>query len=107
MLKTFVRLLDDDTAILRRYGWLAVIYSLCCGLTIVTLIPVLRHLLLGEVNSAASWLFVQLLLAPVAQRRVDLHDGDAVLQRPEQADAVGLAHPHRRVGEILEIELPQ
>ncbi|VFB11303.1 ABC transporter permease/ATP-binding protein [Aeromonas salmonicida] len=86
MLKTFVRLLDDDTAILRRYGWLAVIYSLCCGLTIVTLIPVLRHLLQGEVNSAASWLFVQLLgvvLCWYLRRKVEkagIAVGIAVLQ---------------------------
>ncbi len=64
MLKTFMLLLGKDAPVLRRYGWLAVVYGVLCGLTIVGLAPLLTHLLEGDVKAAAPWLAA--LLAGVA-----------------------------------------
>ncbi|MCP1107239.1 ABC transporter ATP-binding protein/permease [Serratia nevei] len=58
MLKTFMRLLGDDASIFRRYIAMAVLYGICCGLTVATLAPIVSHLLLGELASAAGWLAV-------------------------------------------------
>lgn len=64
MLKTFIRLLGGDTPVFRRYAWMAVSYGVFCGLTITSLMPVLTHLLAGDVQGAAPWLAV--LLAGLA-----------------------------------------
>lgn len=48
MLKTFLRLPGEDGPALRRYAWMAGIYGLLCGLTITILVPVLGHLLAGD-----------------------------------------------------------
>ena len=60
MLKTFVRLLGDELPVLRRYAWMAVAYGILCGLSTVALVPVLRHLLQGDVRHATVWLAVLL-----------------------------------------------
>lgn len=64
MLKTLLQLLGPDAALLRRYACQAVAYSVLCGLTITTLVPVLGHLLAGDARAALPWL--ALLLAGVA-----------------------------------------
>ncbi|AIN58538.1 ABC transporter ATP-binding protein [Pseudomonas soli] len=56
MLGTFVRLLGDDAVVLRRYIRLALVYGVLCGLTIVTLVPILRHLLGNQLEAAGQWL---------------------------------------------------
>lgn len=56
MLKTFNQLLGEDARVLRRYLWMTLVYGLLCGLTIVTLVPVLTRLLNGDVRSAGQWL---------------------------------------------------
>jgi ATP-binding cassette subfamily B protein IrtB len=61
MLKTFMQLLGDEVSTLWRYLWLAVIYGLLCGLAIVTLIPIVSYLLIGDVRGAAPWLIVLLV----------------------------------------------
>ena len=74
MLNTFLRLLGDDAVLLRRYGLLALLYGLLCGLTLVCLIPVLTHLLRAETDAATGWLLVQLigvLLCWNLRRRVE------------------------------------
>lgn len=60
MLKPFVQLLGSDMPVLRRYVWLAVVYGLLSGLTLVTLVPVLSRLLVGDVRAAAPWLLLTL-----------------------------------------------
>lgn len=87
MLKTFVRLLGEDMPVLRRYAWMAGAYGVLCGLVMATLVPVLGHLLAGEVRRTAAWLSV--LLAGVAlcwllRRQVEragVRVGVAVLQQ--------------------------
>lgn len=64
MLKTFLRLLGDEASALRRYVGLAVAYGALCGLAIMSLVPVLTHLLDGDVSRAWPWL--GLLVAQVA-----------------------------------------
>lgn len=56
MLGTFVRLLGDAAVFLRRYIRLALVYGVLCGLTIVTLVPILRHLLGNQLEAAGQWL---------------------------------------------------
>ncbi len=56
MLKTFVQLLGEDAPVFRRYAWMAVLYGVLCGLTIAALVPVLTHLLGGEVRRVVPWL---------------------------------------------------
>jgi ATP-binding cassette, subfamily B, bacterial IrtB/YbtQ len=61
MLKTFVRLLGEDAPTLRRYAAMAVFYGLLSGLTLITLVPVIRHLLFGDLAGAGRWLLVLLI----------------------------------------------
>lgn len=56
MLGIFVRLLGADAVFLRRYLRLALVYGVLCGLTIVTLVPTLRHLLGNQLEAAGQWL---------------------------------------------------
>ncbi|MBV4504560.1 ABC transporter ATP-binding protein/permease [Pseudomonas sp. BW13M1] len=56
MLGIFVRLLGADAVFLRRYLRLALVYGVLCGLTIVTLMPILRHLLGNQLEAAGQWL---------------------------------------------------
>lgn len=56
MLGIFVRLLGADAVFLRRYLRLALVYGVLCGLTIVTLVPILRHLLGNQLVAAGQWL---------------------------------------------------
>ncbi|MBI6897800.1 ABC transporter ATP-binding protein [Pseudomonas putida] len=56
MLGIFVRLLGADAVFLRRYLRLALVYGVLCGLTIVTLVPILRHLLGNQLEAAGQWL---------------------------------------------------
>jgi len=56
MLGIFVRLLGADAVFLRRYLRLALVYGVLCGLTIVTLVPILRHLLGNQLQAAGQWL---------------------------------------------------
>lgn len=87
MLKTLVHLLRDDAALLRRYAWMTVIYGALCGLTIAALVPVLTHLLAGDVRQAASWLsavLAGLVICWVLRRYVEqagVRVGVAILQK--------------------------
>ncbi len=56
MFKTFSRLLGDDARIFHRYAWMAVVLGLLNGLIITALVPILSHLLAGDVHSAGLWL---------------------------------------------------
>ena len=56
MLKTFVRLLGEDAPTLRRYAVMAVFYGLLSGLTLITLVPLISHLLAGDALEAGRWL---------------------------------------------------
>ncbi len=56
MLGIFVRLLGADAVFLRHYLRLALVYGVLCGLTIVTLVPILRHLLGNQLGAAGQWL---------------------------------------------------
>lgn len=71
MLKDFVRLLGDDAPVFRRYAWMAVCNGVLGGLTIAALVPVLEHLLQGDVRGAGQWLALVLagMLACWAWRR--------------------------------------
>lgn len=87
MLKTFVQLLGEDAPVLRRYLWMTFVYGLLCGLTIVTLVPVLTRLLSGDVRSAGQWLtalVIGVLVCWALRRTVEkagIRVGIAVLQR--------------------------
>lgn len=61
MLKPFLQLLGGDVTTLRRYGFLASFYGVLCGVTIVTLVPVLSALLRGNIGVAGLWLAVLLV----------------------------------------------
>ncbi|MGO2392894.1 MAG: ABC transporter ATP-binding protein [Halomonas sp.] len=50
------QLLGDDTALLRRYLGLAIVYGVLSGLTILALIPLLNYLLIGQLSVATAWL---------------------------------------------------
>lgn len=86
MLRTFLTLLGEDAPIFRRYAWMAVGYGVLSGLTISLLVPILAHLLVGEIASATPWLAA--LTAAVAvcwlwRRRVEqagVRVGVAILQ---------------------------
>ena len=86
MLKTFIQLLGEEAPVLRRYLWMTLAYGLLCGLTIVTLVPVLTHLLGSELRSAAQWLVVLMIgvaLCWALRRTVEkagIRVGIAVLQ---------------------------
>ncbi|KMT52348.1 ABC transporter ATP-binding protein [Pseudomonas fildesensis] len=86
MLKTFTQLLGEEAPVLRRYLWMTLVYGLLCGLTIVTLVPVLTHLLGSELRSAAQWLVVLVIgvaLCWALRRTVEkagIRVGIAVLQ---------------------------
>jgi ATP-binding cassette subfamily B protein len=86
MLKTFIQLLGEEAPVLRRYLWMTLDYGLLCGLTIVTLVPVLTHLLGSELRSAAQWLVVLVIgvaLCWALRRTVEkagIRVGIAVLQ---------------------------
>lgn len=86
MLKTFIHLLGEDAPILRRYAWMVVVYGVLCGLTITALVPVLAHLLGGEVQWTVPWLTVLLagvLVCWVLRRYVEqagVRVGVAILQ---------------------------
>lgn len=56
MLKTLMQLLGDDAPVFRRYVWMVVVYGVLCGLTITALVPVLTHLLGGNVQRTVPWL---------------------------------------------------
>ncbi|VFT05703.1 ABC transporter permease/ATP-binding protein [Pseudomonas aeruginosa] len=56
MYKTFSRLLGDDAPIFHRYAWMAVVLGLLNGLVITALVPILGHLLAGDVHGAGLWL---------------------------------------------------
>lgn len=60
MLKTFVRLLGEDAPTLRRYAVMAVFYGLLSGLTLITLVPLISHLLAGDALEAGRWLIALL-----------------------------------------------
>lgn len=87
MLKTFNQLLGEDARVLRRYLWMTLVYGLLCGLTIVTLVPVLTRLLNGDVRSAGQWLtalLIGVLVCWALRRTVEkagIRVGIAVLQR--------------------------
>ena len=87
MLKTFIQLLGEDAPVLRRYLWMTLVYGLLCGLTIVTLVPVLTHLLGADVRSAGQWLIALVIGVVVCwalRRTVEkagIRVGIAVLQR--------------------------
>ena len=86
MLKTFIQLLGEEAPVLRRYLWMTLVYGLLCGLTIVTLVPVLTHLLGSELNAAAQWLVLLVIgvgLCWALRRTVEkagIRVGIAVLQ---------------------------
>ena len=86
MLKTFVQLLGEDAPIFRRYIWMATVYGALCGLTITALVPVLTHLLGGDVQRTVPWLTVLLvgvLVCWVLRRSVEqagVRVGVAILQ---------------------------
>ena len=61
MLKTFVRLLGEDAPTLRRYAAMAVFYGLLSGLTLITLVPLISHLLVGDALEAGRWLIALLV----------------------------------------------
>lgn len=56
MLNTLMSLLGHDVAIFRRYLIMVVLYGLLNGITVVLLVPLLSHLLAGEVRPATFWL---------------------------------------------------
>lgn len=86
MLKTFIQLLGEEAAVLHRYLWMTLVYGLLCGLTTVTLVPVLTRLLDSDVRAAGQWLIVLgigVVLCWALRRRVEragIRVGIAVLQ---------------------------
>ena len=58
MLKTFLKLLGSDAPVFRRYAWMAVALGILNGLTITALVPVVTHLLEGDLQATAMWLAV-------------------------------------------------
>ncbi|WP_186134803.1 ABC transporter ATP-binding protein [Burkholderia gladioli] len=59
MFGNFVRLLGDDAPIFRRYAWKSIFLGILNGLTLVALVPLLHHLLAGELGDAWIWLVLQ------------------------------------------------
>ncbi|QIL73788.1 ABC transporter ATP-binding protein (plasmid) [Diaphorobacter sp. HDW4B] len=86
MLSTLVRLLGDDTRLLRRYVRMALAYGVLCGLTVAALVPLLTGLLHGDVDAALPWLgalMAGVLVSWIARRHVEqagVGVGVAVLQ---------------------------
>nr|WP_225560958.1 ABC transporter ATP-binding protein [Comamonas sp. CMM02] len=60
-MKTFTQLLGNARPVFQRYLWLAVTYGLLCGLTISTLVPLLRSGLQGDTVTAVCWMLVLVL----------------------------------------------
>lgn len=87
MLKTFIQLLGEDAPVLRRYLLMTLVYGLLCGLTMVTLVPIVTRLLGGDTHAAGQWLVALVIgvLVCWALRRVvekaGIRVGIAVLQR--------------------------
>ena len=90
MLKPLAQLLGDDTPVLHRYLWMAVAYGLLSGLALITLVPVLQHLLANDVRGAGLWLGLTLAGVVVCwawRRQVDkagVAVGVAILQGARQ-----------------------
>ncbi|KZN15023.1 ABC transporter ATP-binding protein [Marinomonas sp. TW1] len=68
MLNTLLQLLGEDASKFRRYASMAIIYGLLNGLTIISLVPLLRYLLLSETINTVIWLVVLLMGALVCWR---------------------------------------
>ncbi|MBU6959811.1 ABC transporter ATP-binding protein/permease [Pseudomonas sp. CVAP len=87
MLRTFIQLLGDDAPVLRRYLYMTLVYGLLCGLTIVTLVPILTSLLGSETRAAGQWLIglvIGMVICWALRRTVEkagIRVGIAVLQR--------------------------
>ncbi|WP_347929959.1 ABC transporter ATP-binding protein [Pseudomonas helvetica] len=87
MLKTFIQLLGEDAPVLRRYLYMTLVYGLLCGLTIVTLVPILTSLLGSETRAAGQWLIalvIGMVICWALRRTVEkagIRVGIAVLQR--------------------------
>ena len=90
MLKTFIQLLGDDARVFRRYASLAVAYGLISGLTMVTLVPILSHLLAADAGATALWLLwlvTGMVVCWVWRRQVEkagVAVGVAILQSARQ-----------------------
>ncbi|RQV08986.1 ABC transporter ATP-binding protein [Burkholderia cenocepacia] len=56
MFGNFVRLLGDDAPIFRRYAWKSVFLGILNGLVLLALVPLLRHLLAGDLGGSWIWL---------------------------------------------------
>ncbi|MBB5370076.1 MULTISPECIES: ABC transporter ATP-binding protein [unclassified Janthinobacterium] len=97
MLKTFIQLLGADAPVFRRYVSMAIAYGALCGLTVTVLVPVLSHLLAGDVQAASLWLAVLLagMVVCWAWRRVveraGVRVGVTVLQAGRQRIGVQVA----------------
>jgi len=61
MLNRFAQLLGDDAPAFKRYLWMAAAYGLLSGLTLTGLVPVLSHVLRGDVRGAVFWLALLVL----------------------------------------------
>ncbi|WP_087500977.1 ABC transporter ATP-binding protein [Pseudomonas sp. SID14000] len=87
MLNTFNRLLGNDAGIFRRYLGMTLVYGLLCGLSIVSVLPVLASLLANDLPAASRWLIPLVLgvvLCWALRRRVEragIRVGVAVLQQ--------------------------
>lgn len=87
MLKTFTQLLGEDARILHRYLGMTLVYGLLCGLSILSVLPVLGNLLGNDTRAAGQWLAVLLagvVLTWALRRRVEragIRVGVAVLQQ--------------------------
>ncbi|MDE8603618.1 ABC transporter ATP-binding protein [Marinomonas sp. RSW2] len=86
MLKTLLQLLGEDAPKFRRYVSMAVIYGLLSGLTIISLVPLLRYLLVGDISNTVIWLVVLLTGVLVCWRlrlrveKAGIEVGIAILQ---------------------------
>lgn len=86
MLRTFIQLLGEDVPIFRRYVWMTIVYGVLCGLTTAALVPVLTHLLGGDLQLMVPWLVVLLagvLVCWILRRYVEqsgIRVGVAMLQ---------------------------
>ena len=74
MIKTFLKLLGDDASIFRQYVLMAALYGLISGLTMVSLVPIITHLLNNEIRQVYTWLivlFVGVLISWLLRRKVE------------------------------------
>ncbi|WP_445115693.1 ABC transporter ATP-binding protein [Acinetobacter sp. WZC-1] len=74
MIRTFIRLLGDDAPIFHRYALMTAFYGVISGLTIVTLVPIVSHLLNNDVNAASTWLvalFVGVVASWILRKQVE------------------------------------